>query len=408
MDFSRARELFPATRQVAYLNTAAVGLAGTRLTETYARVLETWTANGFDYVRGEAAATAARAAVSRLIGASVEDVALVPSVSAAAGLVAAQFLPAGPGENLIVGEQEYSSNHFPWRQLAARSYDIRLATFRDGGVLPDEVARHADGGTRLIAVSAVQSATGHRTDLAAMSRIAHEHGALLFVDGSQSVGALDVAEDTSLADFMAFSDHKFLLNAGRGMGYLYIRRQRQPHLVPFGAGWRAGDDPFASFFGPRMVLSTTASRFDSSISWLAAIGDEVCLNLINEIGPAEIYTRNRELADRLRFRLAERPDPTRPRTRRAQPHRRRASPARAPRRRGHAAADPRSGRGPPRGIRAIRRRLLQRRGRHRTRRPCADLIHRAEQASRAPTPPELPAGVRRATARRSFHGAYGC
>jgi cysteine desulfurase/selenocysteine lyase len=306
MDFSKARELFPATRQVAYLNTAAVGLASTRLTETYARVLESWTANGFDYVRGEAAATAARAAVSRLIGAAAADVALVPAVSAAAGLVAAQFLPAAPDENLIVGEQEYSSNHFPWRQLAARGYDIRLAAFRDGGVLPDEVARHADGGTRLIAVSAVQSATGHRTDLAAISRIAHEHGALLFVDGSQSVGALDVAEDTSIADFMAFSDHKFLLNAGRGMGYLYIRREHQPHLVPFGAGWRAGDDPFASFFGPRMVLSETASRFDSSISWLAAIGDEMCLDLINEIGPAEIYTRNRELADHLRFRLAER------------------------------------------------------------------------------------------------------
>jgi cysteine desulfurase/selenocysteine lyase len=306
MDLSTVRALFPATRQVAYLNTAAVGLASTRLTETYARVLQAWTENAFDYVRGEAAATAARAAVARLIGASVADVALVPSVSAAAGLVAAQFLPAAPGENLIVGEREYSSNHFPWRQLAARGYDIRLAAFRDGGVLPDEITRHADGGTRLIAVSAVQSATGHRTDLAAISRIAREHDALLFVDASQSVGALDVTADTSVADFMAFSDHKFLLNAGRGMGYLYIRRERQPHLVPFGAGWRAGDDPFASFFGPRMVLSETASRFDASISWLAAIGDSVCLELIQETGPTEIYARNRDLSDRLRSSLAER------------------------------------------------------------------------------------------------------
>lgn len=301
-----ARQEFPFLEDRVYLNTAAVALGSRRLASAYKSFINEWTSDGLDYVAAERAADASRAAVARIIGASPDDVALIPSVSAAAGLVAAQFTGAAPGENLVIGAQEYSSNHFPWRQLAARSYDIRLAAFRDGGVLPDEVARHADGGTRLIAVSAVQSATGHRTDLAAMSRIAHEHGALLFVDGSQSVGALDVAEDTSLADFMAFSDHKFLLNAGRGMGYLYIRRQRQPHLVPFGAGWRAGDDPFASFFGPRMVLSTTASRFDSSISWLAAIGDEVCLNLINEIGPAEIYTRNRELADRLRFRLAER------------------------------------------------------------------------------------------------------
>ena len=306
MDLARARDLFPATRRVAYLNTAAVGLASSRLTEAYAGVLETWAANGFDYVRGEAAATAARDSVARLIGASAADVALVPSVSAAAGLVAAQFLPAAPGENLVVGEQEYSSNHFPWRQLVVRGYDIRLAAFRDGGILPEEVARHADGGTRLIAVSAVQSATGHRTDLAAVSGIAREHGALLFVDASQAVGALDLTGDTPLADFMAFSDHKFLLNAGRGMGYLYIRHERQPELVPFGAGWRAGADPLGSFFGPRMVLSTTASRFDASISWLAAIGDAVCLELIEEVGAAAIHARNRLLSDRLRLGLAER------------------------------------------------------------------------------------------------------
>src|ERR1700712_371160 len=212
MDFATARDLFPVTRRIAYLNTAAVGLASSRLTEAYARVLANWTANGFDYVRGEAAARAARNSVAQLIGASAADVALVPSVSAAAGLVAAQFLPAARGENLVVGEQEYSSNQFPWRQLVHRGYGIRLAAFRDGGIVPEEIARHVDGGTRLIAVSAVQSATGHRTDLAALFRIAREHGALLFVDASQAVGALDVTGDTPLADFMAFSDHKFLLN----------------------------------------------------------------------------------------------------------------------------------------------------------------------------------------------------
>jgi selenocysteine lyase/cysteine desulfurase len=305
MDLATARDLFPVTRRVAYLNTAATGLASSRLTEAYARVIESWAATGFDYVRGEAAATAARDSVARLIGASAADVALVPSVSAAAGLVAAQFLPAAPGENVVVGEREYSSNHFPWRQLVVRGYDVRLVAFRDGGVLPEEIDRHVDGGTRLIAVSAVQSATGHRTDLPAVSRIARQHGALIFVDASQSVGALDVEGDTALADFMAFSDHKFLLNAGRGMGYLYIRRERQPDLIPFGAGWRAAADPLGSFFGPRMVLSRTASRFDASISWLAAIGDAVCLELIEQVGAAVIHARNRVLSDRLRAGLAE-------------------------------------------------------------------------------------------------------
>src|SRR4051812_597450 len=99
MDFARARELFPATRGLAYLNTAAVGLASSRLATAYTDTVAAWASGGFDYVRGEAAASAARAAVARLIGASPDDVALVPSVSAAAGLVAASFLPAARGEN---------------------------------------------------------------------------------------------------------------------------------------------------------------------------------------------------------------------------------------------------------------------------------------------------------------------
>jgi cysteine desulfurase / selenocysteine lyase len=115
-----------------------------------------------------------------------------------------------------------------------------------------------------------------------------------------------VTSDTAVADFMAFSDHKFLLNAGRGMGYLYIRRNRQAQLVPFGAGWRAGAEPFSSFFGPGMALSDTASWFDASISWLAAIGNKACLQLINEVGPERIYARNLELSDYLRSQLTAR------------------------------------------------------------------------------------------------------
>lgn len=233
-----------------------------------------------------------------------EDIALVPSVSSAAGLIAAQFTRAAPGENLIVGEEEYSSNQFPWRQLAHRGYGLRLVPFRGGGILPGELERVVDDGTKLIAVSAVQTATGHRTDVQALGEIARRRGAWVFVDASQSVGAMDVREDAAAADFMAFSNHKFLLNAGRGMGYLYIRRARQEDLLPLGAGWRAGAEPLQSFFGPRMELSETASRFDASISWLAAIGDEACLGLIEEIGPEKIYQRNNELADHLRDRLA--------------------------------------------------------------------------------------------------------
>ena len=136
-DICDARRLFPATADRVYFNTAAVGLASRRLADAYHEFVDEWTAAGLDYSRGEQAAGAARSAVARLIGADVSDIALIPSVSSAAGLVAAQFGPARPGESIVIGQREYSSNHFPWRQLATKGYDVRQVPFRNGGLEPE-------------------------------------------------------------------------------------------------------------------------------------------------------------------------------------------------------------------------------------------------------------------------------
>ena len=123
-------------------------------------------------------------------------------------------------------------------------------------------------------------------------------GAIVFVDGSQLVGALPVAHDLPHIDVLAAPDHKFLLNAGRGMGYCYLSPAAQGRFTPINAGWRAARIPFDSFFGPEMDLSPTASRFDSSISWLAAIGHEAALTVFDDFGPDAVYARNRELTTR--------------------------------------------------------------------------------------------------------------
>ena len=75
--------------------------------------------------------------------------------------------------------------------------------------------------------------------------------------------------------------------------------------MPINAGWKAGSIPLESFFGPEMDLSPTASRFDNSISWLAAIGNEAALSVFDLFGVDAIYARNRELADLLRASLSE-------------------------------------------------------------------------------------------------------
>ncbi len=304
-DVRASRGLFPATDGVAYFNTAAVGLASRPLAAALHGYVDDWSETGLDYIRGEAAAESARGSVAALIGAEPSDVALIASVSAAAGLVAAQLGAEGRGGNVVIGEREYSSNHYPWRLLATRGYEVRQVPFRHGGLEPEDVELRVDGGTALVAFSGVQTATGHRSELQAISAIARAVGAIVFVDGSQLVGALPVADDLDAVDVLAVPDHKFLLNPGRGVGYCYLSRAIQDRLVPVNAGWKAGCVPLESFFGPTMELSPTASRFDNSISWLAAVGSEAALSVFDLFGADAVYDRNRELAGLLRVSLAE-------------------------------------------------------------------------------------------------------
>jgi cysteine desulfurase/selenocysteine lyase len=304
-DVRVARALFPATESVAYFNTAALGLASRSLIAAYRDFVDGWEKGPLDFVRGEAAGESSRAAVAALLGVASSDVALIASVSAAAGLVAAQFGPARAGQNVVIGEREYSSNHYPWRLLAGKGYEVRQVPFSNGGLEPDDVARFVDRKTVLVAFSAVQTATGHRSDIGAISAIGRDAAAIVFVDGSQLVGALPVAGELSGVDVLAVPDHKFLLHAGRGLGYCYLSPRAQQRFVPVNAGWKAGRVPFESFFGPEMDLSPTASRFDNSISWLAAVGNEAALAAFNQFGAQSIYDRNRELEETLRSSLTD-------------------------------------------------------------------------------------------------------
>jgi hypothetical protein len=70
-------------------------------------------------------------------------------------------------------------------------------------------------------------------------------------DGSQMVGALPVAHDLRHVDVLVTADHKFLLNAGRGMGYCYLSPTMQERFTPINAGWRAGTVPLGVSSAPR-------------------------------------------------------------------------------------------------------------------------------------------------------------
>ena len=269
-------------RRSAYLNTAAVGLASHTLVEALRSYVDEWPGPASTTCVGRKPARSPAAPVAALIGASPTDVALIPSVSASAGLVAAESDRPGPDKHRD-RRARVQLESLP--VAPPRGEGLR----RPSGPVPQRWPRArgcrgaVDGATVLVAFSGVQTATGHRSDIRAISAIRVAVGAIVFVDGSQLVGALPVAEDLEAIDVLATADHKFLLHAGRGLGYCYLSRATQERFVPVGAGWKAGRIPLESFFGPDMDLSPTVSRFDSSISWLAAIGNEAALSVFDQV-----------------------------------------------------------------------------------------------------------------------------
>ena len=298
MNGADIRELFPGLRDTIYLNTAtmAVGCAPARV--AYEHAVDRWSAGRFDWMDAERAGEDARAVFAQIVGAHADEIAIVPAVSTAAGIVAANLPPAKRGENIVVAENEFSSNYFPWLLLRERGYEVRAVPATGDGIEPDAFGGVADGGTRLVAVSAVHSPTGFRVDLAAFSRVAARSGAWLFVDACQAAGAvpLDVAHDG--VDFLAAASHKFLLGS-RGMGYLFVRRGLLDRIGPILPGWKAARKPLESFYGPSMDLSPTASKLDTSSVWFAALADQAALGIFRRFGIQALLERNAQLSRRL-------------------------------------------------------------------------------------------------------------
>jgi selenocysteine lyase/cysteine desulfurase len=292
------RALFPGLKDTIYLNTATMTVGCAPAREAYERAVERWSAGRFDWMDAERAGEDDRAMFAQIVGARPEEVAIVPALSVAAGIVAANMPPAERGESIVVAEREFTSNYFPWLLLRERGYDVRAVPSTGDANPADAYGEVADAGTRLIAVSAVHSPTGYRTDLAAMSRIAARSGAWLFVDASQAAGAapLDVGRDG--VDFLAAPSHKFLLGS-RGMGYLFVRRELLDRLRPILPGWKAARKPAESFIGPAMDLSPTASRLDTSLVWFAALADQAAFGIFGRFGIQALLDRNAQLSRRL-------------------------------------------------------------------------------------------------------------
>ena len=277
-----------------YLDTGTYGLPPRSSVEAVERALAGWRGRE-PWLQWEEDGEACRALFAGLVGARPQDVALLPALSSAAGIVAAS-LRAGPGDNVVLCEDDFTSTLLPWRGLESRGVELRA---RPLASLPEAI----DGRTALVAVSSVQSSDGALADLGALKA----SGVPLFVDVTQAVGAVPV--DVEGVDYLAAHPYKWLLSP-RGLAFLYVRRERLQEIEPWTSGWKARTRPYEHYCGFPQV-SEDARRLDVSLSWLVAAGARPSLELVAGLGVERIASHDLELARRFAAELGL-PEPASP------------------------------------------------------------------------------------------------
>ncbi|MFV8751992.1 aminotransferase class V-fold PLP-dependent enzyme [Nannocystaceae bacterium ST9] len=249
------RSGFPRLEARAYLAHSAIAPLSIAVEQAIEQVVH-------DYARRGAAAFMTwherrgllRSRAASLLGAEIDEVGFVANTTTAISTIALCF-PWRPGDALLVLRGEFPGNVTPW-QRAAELHGLRLEYldvadfFGSSGVgLAKLEARLRTGDVRLIACSAVQFQTGLRMPLRAIATLAHQHGAELFCDAIQALGALALDVRALGIDYLACGSHKWLMGS-EGCALLWVARERLAGLRPHTAGWLSHEHAIDFLFEP--------------------------------------------------------------------------------------------------------------------------------------------------------------
>jgi len=288
-----AGRLFPVTRRWAYLNSAAVAPLSVPARNAMRRLADDQCERGAQrYEQWFEAYERCRAAAARLIGASSDEIALVANTSSGVTTVA-RGIHTRPGDNVVVPEREFPANVYPWMGLPG--VEVRRARKRRGRLLAENVAALVDARTAVVSVSFVDWLTGHRTDLPAIAEVAHDHGALFFVDAIQGLGALPLDVEEGGIDALAADGHKWICGP-EGAGLLYVRREARERIAPSGPSWLSVRHP-TRFLDYDLAPAPSARRYEGGTPNTCGIyGLTAALELILEQGLDAIASRVLELS----------------------------------------------------------------------------------------------------------------
>lgn len=306
----RLRGQIPAMKGQVYVNWGGSGPSPTPVLREIERFLKRESRMGpfHPVLRDEskAAMQNLRVSVSKLLGARVNEIALADNTTSGINIAAAG-IEWKAGDEAIVTDIEHPGGYLPWLMWRARRrIKVRLIETGDSDdALLSGLEAALTSRTRAVCVSHIAWLSGRRLPLREIGRMCRKVGALLVVDGAQSVGQIPIDVKKSLADVYTVSGQKWLMGP-QGTGAVYVRGGLRKKIRESGIGYRSAKTKNLSRLS--YTPQTDASRFEvATISPALFSGLRVAVDLCRKSGPAGIERRVRRLANRLLERLRDHP-----------------------------------------------------------------------------------------------------
>jgi len=293
----KVRSRFNIFEHKIYLNSCSQGPLSDAVQAGLEEFIASWHEQGSPWELWVNKYEAARTAFAQFINASPDEVAIVTSVSAGINGVASALDFQGR-RKVVMGEFEFPTMGHVWLGQRARGAEVQFVA-AEGNCMPAaNYEKMVDDNTLIVPLTHVCFKNGFRSDVDAITQIAHRAGALVMLDDYQDCGTRPVDVKAMDLDFFVTGTLKYLLGPP-GLAFLYVRKELIPSLRPTVTGWFGQTNPFA--YDPKLFdLSPTARRFESGSPSVPNVYAALPgFQLLQEIGMENVAAHIKKLAQSL-------------------------------------------------------------------------------------------------------------
>lgn len=282
------RSRFPVFRNKVYMNSCSQGALSDAVRSGFDSYLESWDRQGSPWDLWVEEYEAARRTFADFLGASADEVAILPSASAGINSIASA-LSFGERNKVVLGTFDFPTMGHIWLAQRPRGADVEFVE-ADGDRMPAErYERAIDRNTLIVPVTGICFMNGWRSEIERIVSCAHARGAMVLFDDYQDAGTRPVDVKGLGVDIYVAGTLKYLLGPP-GLGMMYVRPELTEVLTPTISGWFAQANPFA-FDLKRLDPSATARKFEAGTPAIPNLyGARRAVELLGSIGFEEVAT----------------------------------------------------------------------------------------------------------------------